>query len=77
MCMGKDCGPSVRGAAGGAMAGVLVREELTTYFHEYFGPRALRNVPSDALRRMLPVERMVDRIAEIRAGQKPLTPLWN
>jgi hypothetical protein len=54
-----------------------VREELTTYFGEYFGPRTLRNVPSDALRRMLLVERMVNRVAEIRAGQKPLTPLWN
>ena len=54
-----------------------VRDELTTYFHEYFGPRTLRNVPSDALRRMLLVERMVNRVAEIRVGQKPLTPLWN
>jgi hypothetical protein len=54
-----------------------VREELTTYFGEYFGPRTLRNVASDAIRRMLLVERMVNRVAEIRAGQKPLTPLWN
>jgi hypothetical protein len=54
-----------------------VREELTTYFHEYFGPRTARNVPSDELRRMLLVERMVNRVVEIRAGQTPLTPLWN
>jgi hypothetical protein len=54
-----------------------VRDELTTYFGEYFGPRTLRNVPSDAFRRTLLVERMVNRVAEIRAGQKPLTPLWN
>jgi hypothetical protein len=46
-----------------------VREELTTYFGEYFGPRALRNVPSDAFRRTLLVERMVNRVAEIRAGK--------
>jgi hypothetical protein len=48
-----------------------VREELTTYFGEYFGPRTLRNVPSDALRRMLLVERMVNRVAEIRGRRKP------
>jgi hypothetical protein len=45
------------------------REELTTYFGEYLGPRTLRNVPSDALRRMLLVERMVNRVAEIQAGK--------
>jgi hypothetical protein len=49
-------------------------EFVTTYFGEHFGPRTLRDVPSDALRRTLLVERMG---AEIRAGQKPLTPLWN
>jgi len=54
-----------------------VRDELTMYFGEYFGPRTLRNVPSDAFRRTLLVKRMVNRVAEIRAGQKPLTPLWN
>jgi hypothetical protein len=54
-----------------------VRDELTMYFGEYFGPRTLRNVPSDAFRRTLLVERMVNRVAKIRAGQKPLTPHWN
>jgi hypothetical protein len=42
------------------------------------GPRRANDLPrfpSDAFQRTLLVDRMVKLVAEIRAGQKPLTPL--
>jgi hypothetical protein len=54
-----------------------LRTELNTYFSDYFGKRTLNSVPSDKFRRTLLVDRMVDRIEEIRTFGKAKTPLWN
>jgi hypothetical protein len=53
-----------------------VRTELNTYFSDYFGKRTLNHVPSDAFRRTLLVDRMVNFVEQIRAGG-PVQPLWN
>jgi hypothetical protein len=47
-----------------------IRVELNTYFSDYFGKRTLNNVSSDKFRRTLLVDRMVDRIGEIRTSVK-------
>jgi hypothetical protein len=53
-----------------------VRIELNTYFSDWFGKRTLNHVPSDAFRRTLLVDRMVNFAEQIRAGG-PAQPLWN
>jgi hypothetical protein len=53
-----------------------VRFELNTYFSDWSGKRTLNHVPSDALRRVLLVDRMVGFVEQIRAGGT-VQPLWN
>jgi hypothetical protein len=53
-----------------------VRIGLNTYFSDWFGKRTLNHVPSDAFRRTLLVDRMVNFAEQIRAGG-PAQPLWN
>lgn len=53
-----------------------VRTELNAYFSDWFGKRTLNHVPSDALRRTLLVDRMVNFVEQIRSGG-PVQPLWN
>jgi hypothetical protein len=45
-----------------------VRTKLNTYFSDWFGKRTLNHVPSDAFRRTLLVDRMVNFVEQICAG---------
>jgi hypothetical protein len=55
-----------------------LRVKLNAEFSYYFGKGTLSRTPSDAFRRVLLVDRLVNRIDEIRSGKpKPYTPIWN
>jgi hypothetical protein len=53
-----------------------LRINLTENFSDYFGKGTLSRTPSDAYRRVLLVDKLVNRADQIRTGQ-PITPIWN